>query len=142
MCCLACGVAGYNNTLYTLSMSRNFRRRFITDFGRVEGVPGVYMANQLSPKMLNDPSALRSMDFEKFIQSKARTCPAFHQAHPRTATMLKASHASWYVMCPSLAVHLESCHAIAKVLHAMFFEGPAVRQDSRMLLSAALNGLL
>ena len=65
--------AGYNNTLYTLSMSRNFRRRFITDFGRVEGVPGVYMANQLSPKMLSDPSALRSADFEKFIQSKACT---------------------------------------------------------------------
>ena len=62
---------GYNNTLYTLSMLRNFRRRFITDFARVEGVPGVYLANQLSNKMISDPSAMRSADFEKFIQSKA-----------------------------------------------------------------------
>ena len=65
--------AGYNNTLYTLSMLRNFRRRFITDFARVEGVPGVYLANQLSSKMVSDPAAMRSADFEKFIQSKARS---------------------------------------------------------------------
>ena len=64
--------AGYNNTLYSLSMTMNFRRRYITDFGRIEGIPGVYMANQLSSKMLTDPSAMRSLDFEKFIQTKVR----------------------------------------------------------------------
>ncbi|CAL5221253.1 g3408 [Coccomyxa viridis] len=61
---------GYNNTLYSLSMTMNFRRRYITDFGRIEGIPGVYMANQLSSKMLTDPSAMRGLDFEKFIQTK------------------------------------------------------------------------
>lgn len=62
--------AGYNNTLYSLSMPRNFRRRYITDFGRVEGVPGVYMANQLSPDIMADPTSKKSIDYEKFIQSK------------------------------------------------------------------------
>ena len=51
-------------------MTMNFRRRYITDFGRIEGIPGVYMANQLSSKMFTDPSARRSLDFEKFIQTK------------------------------------------------------------------------
>ena len=56
--------------MYSLSMTMNFRRRYITDFGRIEGIPGVYMANQLSSKMFTDPSARRSLDFEKFIQTK------------------------------------------------------------------------
>ena len=51
-------------------MTMNFRRRYITDFGRIEGIPGVYMANQLSSKMLTDPSAMRGLDYEKFIQTK------------------------------------------------------------------------
>jgi len=32
--------AGANATLYTLSLRRNYRRGFITDFSRVEGLPG------------------------------------------------------------------------------------------------------
>ncbi len=47
--------AGYNNTLYSLSMTMNFRRRYITDFGRIEGIPGVYMANQLSSRDAHRP---------------------------------------------------------------------------------------
>ncbi|BDA42979.1 Vacuolar protein sorting/targeting protein 10 [Coccomyxa sp. Obi] len=61
---------GYNNTLYTLSMSANFRRRYITDFGRVEGVPGVYMANQLSLDLLHDSGNFHPVNYEKFIKSK------------------------------------------------------------------------
>ncbi len=34
--------AGANATLYTLSLRRNYRRGFITDFSRVEGLPGVF----------------------------------------------------------------------------------------------------
>ena len=33
--------AGANATLYTLSLRRNYRRGFVTDFSRVEGLPGV-----------------------------------------------------------------------------------------------------
>lgn len=32
--------AGANATLYTLSLRRNYRRGFVTDFSRVEGLPG------------------------------------------------------------------------------------------------------
>jgi hypothetical protein len=53
-------------------MARNFRRRYITDFGRVEGVPGVYMANQLGPDVMGDPGSRKTIDYEKFIQSKVR----------------------------------------------------------------------
>ena len=70
--------AGFNNTLYSLSMTMSFRRRYITDFGRIEGIPGVYMANQLSSKMLTDPSAMRSLDFEKFIQTKVGLNAGLH----------------------------------------------------------------
>ena len=33
--------AGFNTSLYTLSLRRNYRRGFVTDFARVEGLPGV-----------------------------------------------------------------------------------------------------
>ena len=91
---LRCGVlrydfchAGYNNTLYSLSMTMNFRRRYITDFGRIEGIPGVYMANQLSSKMLTDPSAMRGLDFEKFIQTKVQSA-AYESGIPLAALMV------------------------------------------------------
>lgn len=32
--------AGFNSSLYTLSLRRNYRRGFVTDFGRIEGLPG------------------------------------------------------------------------------------------------------
>ncbi|KAK9845742.1 hypothetical protein WJX81_001203 [Elliptochloris bilobata] len=57
---------GYNNTLYTLSMTRNYRRSFITDFGRVEGLPGVYLGNQLHESFRTDPR----LAFEKYVQTK------------------------------------------------------------------------
>lgn len=31
---------GPNSTIYSLGMRRNFRRGYITDFARVEGLPG------------------------------------------------------------------------------------------------------
>ncbi len=51
-------------------MSANFRRRYITDFGRVEGVPGVYMANQLSLDLLHDAGNFHPVNYEKFLKSK------------------------------------------------------------------------
>lgn len=32
--------AGFNTSLYTLSLRRNYRRGFVTDFARIEGLPG------------------------------------------------------------------------------------------------------
>lgn len=32
--------AGFNSSRYTLSLRRNYRRGFVTDFGRIEGLPG------------------------------------------------------------------------------------------------------
>jgi hypothetical protein len=37
----------------------------------VEGVPGVYLANQLSSMATADPAAKHGIDYTKFIQSKA-----------------------------------------------------------------------
>ena len=75
-------------------MSRNFRRRYVTDFARVEGVPGVYLANQLSSKVINDPAAMRSADFAKFIQSKV--CPPW-------ATLTNPGSASPLQQLPEVA---------------------------------------
>ena len=108
--------AGYNNTLYTLSMTRNYRRSFITgapkhnessfacsvllivvvdcrcnlralsdvreaeglgchtcdaDFGRVEGLPGVYLGNQLHESFRTDAR----LQFEKYVQTKVGCSP-------------------------------------------------------------------
>ncbi|KAL4860184.1 Vacuolar protein sorting/targeting protein 10 [Chlorella vulgaris] len=38
---------GYTTAFYTLSLRSVYRRDFITDFSRVEGVPGMYIANQV-----------------------------------------------------------------------------------------------
>ena len=35
----------YNGSLYTLSLKNIYRRDYITDFARVEGLPGMYIAN-------------------------------------------------------------------------------------------------
>ena len=65
-------VAGFSTSLFTLSMTRNFRRSFITDFVRVEGLPGVYLANQLSKEVFEDPSMIRRQGkvYEDFVQTK------------------------------------------------------------------------
>ena len=41
----------YNVSLHTLSMVSVYRRSFITDFARVEGVPGYYLANQIDHRL-------------------------------------------------------------------------------------------
>jgi hypothetical protein len=66
---------GYSTSLFTLSMTRNFRRSFITDFARVEGLPGVYLANQLSKEVFEDPSMIRRQGkvYEDFVQTKIAT---------------------------------------------------------------------
>ncbi|KAK9828958.1 hypothetical protein WJX72_003046 [[Myrmecia] bisecta] len=62
---------GLNNTLFTLSLPRNYRRNYVSDFGRVEGLPGVYLGNQVNGHMMSDPAwQTRGMDYENFLQTK------------------------------------------------------------------------
>ena len=39
----------YNVSLHTLSLPDIYRRDYVTDFSRVEGLPGVFIANQVDP---------------------------------------------------------------------------------------------
>jgi hypothetical protein len=55
-----------------------------TDFGRVEGLPGVYLANQLDKRVLSEPR----LDYTKYIQTKAR---ASRRARPRRPARLDAA---------------------------------------------------
>lgn len=71
---------GFNTSLFTLSMPRNFRPMHsfsayqVADFARVEGMHGVLMANQLAPEVLDQPaSAWGPPDYESYIQTKV--CP-------------------------------------------------------------------
>lgn len=43
---------GPNNTIYSLGMRRNFRRGYVTDFARVEGLPGALASLSASPSRL------------------------------------------------------------------------------------------
>ena len=62
--------AGYNSSLFTLSMPRNFRGGRQVDFARVEGVTGVFIANQLDRHALQRGHAQSEAHYDKFIRSK------------------------------------------------------------------------
>jgi hypothetical protein len=62
---------GPNSTIYSLGMRRNYRRGYVTDFARVEGLPGMYLANQLDGKIFRDPSLLPAKgSYSQFVQTK------------------------------------------------------------------------
>lgn len=55
--------------MFSLSLARNFQTDRIADFGRVEGLPGVYLANQLGDQL--DPSTKpRDLPWSNFLQTK------------------------------------------------------------------------
>lgn len=63
--------AGYDASMFTLSLPRNYRNQMIADFARVEGLPGVYMANQLEASVFEDPSSIPyDKNFNDFLQTK------------------------------------------------------------------------
>lgn len=63
--------SGPKATIYTIGMRRNFQRGHINDFARVEGLPGMYLANQLDGKIFNDPSLMPSRSaYGEFVQTK------------------------------------------------------------------------
>ena len=60
--------------MFTVSLPRNYRNQQLADFGRIESLPGVYMANQLSRSVVEDPSTVHyDKNYNQFQQSKART---------------------------------------------------------------------
>eukprot|EP00884_Botryococcus_braunii_P007264 jgi/Botrbrau1/16539/Bobra.0327s0006.1 len=61
---------GYNSSLFTLSLPRNYRQHFVTDLARVEGLPGIFMANQLSGERLHDPAFVHDLDYDRYVQTK------------------------------------------------------------------------
>lgn len=57
--------------MFTLSLPRNYRAQQIADFARVEGLPGIYMANQLDSTILEDPSAKPyDKNYNEYLQTK------------------------------------------------------------------------
>lgn len=64
---------GWNSSLFSLSLPRNFRRTYTADFSRVEGLPGVLLANQLSREVLDEPPKIWGFpDYEGYVQTKVR----------------------------------------------------------------------
>lgn len=67
--------AGRANPLYTSTLPRNFKRQSVegamTDFARVEGLPGVVLANQLEAGVLEQyAESYRHPNYEEYIQTK------------------------------------------------------------------------
>ena len=62
---------GWNTSLFTLSLPRNYRRGYKTDFSRVEGLPGVLLANQLGKDVLaSQPGRWGLPDYDGSVQTK------------------------------------------------------------------------
>lgn len=57
--------------MFTLSLPRNFRNRHLADFVPVEGLPGVYMANQLDASIFKSPTSKPyDKDYNEYLQTK------------------------------------------------------------------------
>ena len=56
--------------MFTLTLPRNFRKQQIADFGPIQGLPGVYMANQLAAGVFDDPHSGQFRDYAAYLQSK------------------------------------------------------------------------
>lgn len=58
--------AGEGSALFSLSLPRVFQRG-VVDFSRVEGLPGVFLANQLAPEALEEQHAF---EYLRWISTK------------------------------------------------------------------------
>lgn len=63
--------AGDGTPIFSLALPRTYHRDGIVDFTRVDGVPGVLLANQLELEALQDGS----YDFERWITTKVTLGP-------------------------------------------------------------------
>ena len=79
--------AGSDASMFTLSLPRAYQTERIADFARIEGLPGVYMANQLDSKVFDDPKAKPAdIPWSNFLQTKVASCLL-----PADASRLKLS---------------------------------------------------
>ncbi|KAL3138147.1 hypothetical protein ABBQ38_005375 [Trebouxia sp. C0009 RCD-2024] len=63
--------SGYDASMFTVSLPRNYRSQQIADFARVAGLPGIYMANQLDDAIFQDPATPHYYtDFKDHLQTK------------------------------------------------------------------------
>ena len=57
--------------MFTLSLPRNYRNQQLADFVRVEGLPGIYMANQLDDSIFEGPGAKPyDKNYNEYLQTK------------------------------------------------------------------------
>ena len=67
---LALVVTGYDASMFSLSLARTYQTEHIADFGRVEGLPGVYLANQLMTGALDPSSKPKDKPWSDFLQTR------------------------------------------------------------------------
>ena len=63
---------GEGSALFSLSLARAYRQNGLVDFSRVEGVPGIFLANQISVSALEN----YDYDYEKYISTKVLLHPS------------------------------------------------------------------
>ena len=63
---------GEGSALFSLSLARAYRQNGLVDFSRVEGVPGIFLANQISLSALEN----YDYDYEKYISTKVLLAPS------------------------------------------------------------------
>eukprot|EP00887_Chlorella_sp_A99_P000674 scaffold5.g674.t1 len=61
----------YNASFFTLSLPNVYRREYITDFSRVEALPGVFIANQVDEAVLSPASS--RYQYAEFLQTRIST---------------------------------------------------------------------
>ena len=57
--------AGWNTSLFTFSMDRNYRREYMTDFVRIEWLPGERIRQ---PGLTNNPAGNPAVSSEPLLQ--------------------------------------------------------------------------
>ena len=87
--------AGYDASMLTLSLPRNYHNQQIADFARVEGLPGIYMANQLDASIFEGPSAKPfDKNYNEYLQTKV-SHPNHPPPHHPTAVAAASCAAHW-----------------------------------------------
>ena len=56
--------------MFSLSLARTYQTEHFADFGRVEGLPGVYLANQVRTGDQDPSPKLRDKPWSDFLQTR------------------------------------------------------------------------
>ena len=84
---------GEGSALFSLSLARAYRQNGLVDFERVEGMPGIFLANQISISALED----YDFDYEKYISTKVMLDPATALDHSTAVTSVPCSKLGWEI---------------------------------------------